>query len=63
MNKVSSVKAGDFAKQATAAKCSSRIWMDGCFKNKTRLANIGDHSFGNVKCIAIIAPYGLTDSV
>lgn len=62
MNKVSSVKAGDFTKQAIAAKCSSK-WMDGRLKNKTRLANIGDHSFGNVKCIAIIAPHGLTDSV
>ena len=39
MNKVSSVEAGDFAKQALAAKLSSK-WMDGYFENKTRLANI-----------------------
>ena len=64
MNKVSSVKAGDFAKQTIAAKCSMLIlmdgWMDGCLKIETRLANIGDHSFGNVKCIAIIAPHGFS---
>jgi len=35
-------------------------WMDGCLKIETRLANIGDHSFGNVKCIAIIAPHGFS---